>query len=394
MSCIDSDPRVGACFWSEKSADKTVMSEANKVESYVSGDWVGGSQLTPLYNPSSEEKIGEIAGGADAAKALAHAREVGGPALRALTFAARGKLLAAAAKVLHGARDELLDLALVSGGNTRGDAKFDIDGAIGTLSYYAALSERLGETQAIAEEVTPLARSPRWVGTHLWTPLWGAAIHVNAFNFPAWNFIEKATVAWLAGVPVISKPASATCLVAWRIARLLLDAKIFPVGAFQFIAGPTGPLLSLLDGQDTFAFTGSQETALKLRAQLIVGGARCNLEADSLNATVLAPGASDDTYENFLRDTTREMTQKSGQKCTATRRIFVPAAELDRVCRDLGERLAEIKVGNTAEDAVKMGPVASAEQLKSVREGVAALKSEADFAFGDGGRGNASGDRG
>lgn len=359
------------------------------VRSYIAGQWVSGTERLPLYNPSTGEKIGELHSGVDTAAALADARERGGQALREMSFRQRGAMLQEAARAIHGARDALLDLAMVSGGNTRGDAKFDIDGAMATLGYYAELGAKLGDATGLCEEILQLGRAPRWVGTHFWSPLRGVAVHINAFNFPAWNYLEKAAVAWLAGMPVLTKPATSTALVAARISEVFIEKNFLPAGALNFLAGTTGTLLEQLTGQDAVAFTGSHATSLKLRGPLGAAAVRFNVEADSLNAAVLGADVSDETYDSFLRDVVREMTQKSGQKCTAVRRIFVPESELDRVCADLREALVAIKVGDPREDGVKMGPLASAEQQRSVQEGVKALAQEAELVLGDGGRGGA-----
>ncbi len=364
------------------------------VQSFVGGRFVRGhGARTPLVNPANETVLGELeAGGVDFAAAVAHARGVGGPALRELTFAQRAELLAAMAKTLHAHRDELLDLSVASGGNTRGDAKFDVDGGIGTLSYYAGVGKALGDVRVLADGATEqLGRTPRFVGRHFKTPLTGVAVHINAFNFPAWGFAEKAAVALLAGVPVLTKPAASTSLLAFRVMALLVEARLLPDGALSFIAGGVGDLFDHLTGQDVLAFTGSSDTAARLRAHpnLIRRAVRINVEADSLNATVVGPDveASGDTFDTFMRDVVREITQKAGQKCTATRRIFVPSGVAARVGEALSEELKALKVGDPALKEVDIGPLATAEQRDSVRAGIERLKKAARSILGDGGRG-------
>lgn len=337
---------------------------------------------TPLLNPATEETVAETGtSGIDFGTALRFAREVGGPALRDLHFAARGQLLIDCSRALHGRRDELIGLAIRNGGNTRGDAKFDIDGAIGTLSAYGELGLRLGTTTTLRDgEGEQLTRSAKLWGEHLWVPRTGVAVHINAFNFPAWGLCEKAAVAWLAGLPVISKPATSTAVVAARIVEILVEAQLLPRGALTFLPGSVGDLLDRLQEQDVLAFTGSSETARMLRrhAAVVERGVRLNIEADSLNAAVLGPDAAPDSegseaYDLFLTDVVRDITQKTGQKCTAIRRIFVPAAQLDGVLADLADRLGGARVGNPQDEAVTMGPVATRAQLESVRAGIQAL---------------------
>lgn len=357
------------------------------LKSYLRGEWVEGrGDFATLYDPTTGEAIARAGtGGLDLWAALAFAREEGGPALRAMTFEERGAVLKAMSKAIHAAREELIEVSIRNGGTTRSDAKFDIDGASGTLAYYASLGKKLGAARVIREEPEQLTQSARFFGAHVWVPLRGVAVHINAFNFPAWGLAEKAAVALLAGVPVISKPATATALLAHRMMEKIVESGALPRGALQLIIGSTQDLLEHLGPQDVLAFTGSSDTGTKLRGlpNVLARSVRVNVEADSLNAAVLAPGADDETYAMFLRDVVKEMTQKTGQKCTATRRIFVPAAQIDRVQEDLVERLREVKVGNPANPEVTMGPLATAQQLRDFRAGVQKLEaSGARIVFG------------
>jgi len=352
-----------------------------RLQSYASGSWTEGSgPAQTLVDPATEEALAETStGGIDFGAALAFARKEGGAALRALTFEQRGELLRAMSKAIHGARDGLLDVGMKNGGNTRGDAKFDVDGAMGTLAYYAEIGKALGPARALVDgDGDKLGRTPRFVGEHVLLPRAGVAVHVNAFNFPAWGFGEKAACALLAGMPIVVKPATSTALLAHRIAKLL--EPLLPKGALTFVCGPPGDLLEHLGPSDCIAFTGSSDTGATIRRLEGVArrGARVNVEADSLNAAVLAPDAApgSETFNLFVRDVARDVTQKTGQKCTAIRRILVPAALLGDVRDALVGRLAEVVVGNTAEDRVTMGPVATAAQHHEVRAGLERLRAE------------------
>jgi len=360
-----------------------------RLKSHLEGRWVGGTgPAETLLNPATEEPLASVAaGGLDRASALAFARAKGGPALRAMTLAERGALVKAMADTLSAHRNELLDLAVTSGGNTRGDAKFDVDGAIFTLSAYADLGRSLGDTKVLLDgEGVQLGRTPRFHGQHVSVPRHGVAVHINAFNFPAWGLAEKAACALLAGMPVVSKPATSSALVAHRIMELLVDAKSLPEGALQLLVGGVGDLLDHLGPQDVVAFTGSSETGIKIRslAQVIRHSVRVNVEADSLNAALLGPDVNpgDETYELFVKDVVRDMTQKAGQKCTAIRRVLVPAAVADRLRDDLVDRLSDIVVGNPAHEGVRMGPVATAAQRDDVREGISALARDGRLVLG------------
>ena len=359
------------------------------LRSYVAGAWAEGTgTLQTLVNPATEEPIARAGtGGIDMGKALEHARSKGGPALRALTFAERGALLKAMSDVIQAHRDEILDLAVRNGGNTRGDAKFDVDGATFTLSSYAQIGQALGDARFVVDgEGIQLGRTPRFHGQHIAVPRRGVAVHINAFNFPAWGFAEKAAVAILAGVPVVSKPATSSAMVAHRITELLVEKGVLPEGALSLLVGSAGDVLEHLGPQDVVAFTGSGDTGVKIRsmANVIRHSVRINVEADSLNAAILGPDAApgSDTYDFFLKDVLRDMTQKAGQKCTAIRRVLVPMSTAAQVRDDLVERLRAITVGNPAQEGVRMGPVATADQLKDVREGIGQLAKDGRLAFG------------
>lgn len=363
-----------------------------RLQSYVSGAWqAGGGRAAALVNPANEEVIAEASSeGVDFAATLAYARRHGA-ALRGMSFGQRAAMIKAVAKLFHANREELLDLAQENGGNTRGDAKFDIDGAIGTLSAYAATGEaiaaRVGEaTHLLDGEMAPLTRSPRFVGQHVWMTRPGVAVHINAFNFPAWGTFEKAAVAWLAGVPIISKPATATALVTFRMTQLLAASGIVPEGAFQLICGSTGNLLSQLGPMDSLAFTGSNATGAMLRNTpgFAERGVRVNIEADSLNAAVIGEDVEmgGEVWNTALRHVVTDMTQKTGQKCTAIRRVLVPADRADEFEAAVIDALGQQTVGDPRSDGVTVGPVATASQLRDVVAGISALAASAEVRHG------------
>ena len=350
------------------------------LESYLCGAWhTADAGFAALVDPSTEVPLAQASSrGADFAAALDHARSVGGPALRAMTFGERGLLLKAMSKALRDHRDELLELSARNNGSTAGDGSFDIDGASGTLAYYAALSKGFADRRVLSEgDGIQLAKTEGFWAQHVLVPRHGVAVHINAFNFPAWGFAEKAAQALLAGMPVITKPATATALVTHRMVQILVAGDVLPAGALQLICGSTGDLLDRLGPQDVLAFTGSADTALKLRRNenVMAASTRFNVEADSLNAAVLGPDVAQggETFGLFLRDIRREMTQKAGQKCTAVRRVMVPAGQLDAVQEALTAQLAKVVTGNPLAEGVRMGPLATAAQLADAEAGVAEL---------------------
>lgn len=372
----------------------SATSFVSRLGSFVLDRWIPGTGgFVPLINPTTEDVVAETSTeGLDFRAVLHYARTVGGAGLRQLTFAERGRRLAVLAKAIHAERDALIELGILNGGNTRGDAKFDLDGATGTLQFYAQLGERLGDRKIVLDgELEALLRNPRFAGGHAWVPREGVAVHVNAFNFPAWGMMEKAAVALLAGMPVVTKPATSTALMAHRIVELAVQSGALPAGALQFICGGVGDLLEHLEGQDVLAFTGSSDTGAKLRGgrAAIAQSVRINVEADSLNSAILAPDVEpgEPTWELFLREVQTDVTQKAGQKCTAIRRVFVPEARLEAVIEDLRAMVSAVKVGNPALKEVRCGPLATASQLRDVRAGIERLRGCAEVLTGGGERG-------
>ncbi len=368
------------------------------LRSYVGGRWIAGTgEAQTLLNPATEEPLAQASSdGVDLEAALEHARTTGGPALRAMSFAERGAALKAIAETLQSEREALLDMAIANGGNTRSDAKFDVDGAIATLLAYSETGNALGAARLLTDgEGIQLGRSARFHGQHILVPRRGVAVHINAFNFPAWGLAEKAAVALLAGMPVLSKPATSSALVAHRIMELVAGNKLLPEGALSFLVGSARELVSHLGPQDVLAFTGSGETGAQIRSasNVIRKSVRVNVEADSLNAAVLGRDVEprSDMYELFLKDVVRDMTQKAGQKCTAIRRVLVPQEWSASVREDLVELLGPIRVGDPRNEDVRMGPLASGAQLADVQEGVERLAAEGRRIFGSGKR---FGDRG
>jgi len=360
-----------------------------RLQSYLSDRWQDGTgDGRLLVNPSTEAPVASTStAGLDLAEAAHYARTVGGPALRSLTFAERGQLLKAMARALHEHREELLDVSRNNNGTTRGDGKFDIDGATGTLAAYSRLGRDLGDRTFLLDgEAEKLGQGARYVGQHVRMPRPGVAVHINAFNFPAWGTFEKVAVAFLAGVPVITKPATATAHLTWRMVQILVEADILPKGSLSLLCGSAGDLLDHLGPQDGIAFTGSADTGAMLRghASVVERSTRINIEADSLNSAVLGPDVEvgSGLWHAAVRNIVKDITQKTGQKCTAVRRILVPESITDALQEALVEELSRVQVGFPLDRSVGMGPVATASQLRDVRAGIQALSEEADIVLG------------
>ncbi len=361
-----------------------------RLESYVGGKWQAGTgRATVLRDASTGEPVAEAdSGGIDFASVLAYARATGGPALRALTFHERASMLRALGKRLFDFKPEFYALSHATGA-TKGDSWIDIDGGIGTMLVFASKGAReLPNSRVYLDgALEPLSKGGSFVGQHVCVPLEGAAVHINAFNFPVWGMLEKLAPALLAGVPAIVKPATATSYLTELVVRRIIGTGILPEGAIQLVCGGVGDLFDHLDCQDVVSFTGSATTARKLRTHPAVVGhsVRFVAETDSLNSSVLGPDAGPGTpeFDLFVQEVAREMTVKAGQKCTAIRKAIVPKARLAGVVEALRERLAQTVVGDPRTPGVGMGPLASLSQRDEVLARVAELERDAERVAGD-----------
>src|SRR6516225_6382489 len=308
------------------------------LRSYVSGAWTEpADDGRPVLDAVSGEEVVRVSSaGIDAAAALDYGRTTGGPALRELTFHQRAALLKSVGLMLREHRPELYALSARTGA-TLGDARFDVDGGIGVLLSYASKAKRELPNDVILAEgaVEPLGKGGGFVGQPLLTPLRGVAVQINAFNFPVWGPLEKFAPAFIAGVPSLVKPATQTAYLTARLVELIVASGLLPDGAIQLVCGGIGGLFDHLGEQDLVSFTGSAATARQLRAHPAIVGRSIpfNAEADSLNCSVLGPDAQQSTpeFDLYVGQLVTEMTVKAGQKCTAIRRAFVPAALADQV---------------------------------------------------------------
>src|SRR5215472_13432669 len=365
-----------------------MSSAPENLESYLSGRWLRGEGIeTRLVDPVKGDELATVsAKGVDFKGALEFARKQGQGGLRSLSYAERGKLVGAVADVLTANRARYEEIAIANSGNTKTDAAIDIDGGIGTLKYYARLGAGLGEARMLLDEKpVRLAKAENYQAIHLMLPRRGVAVHINAYNFPSWGLWEKAAVSLIAGVPVLAKPASATALLAHAMVKDVIAAKVLPDGALSLLCGGVGELLAALTGDDV-VFTGSADTAARVRGHpnVVARSVPVNIEADSINAALLAPESSPGSaaFDAFLREVVREMTVKAGQKCTAIRRIFVPAGKADAVADALAEKLKGTKVGDPRQAETRMGPLVTRGQQAAAFDGIRRLASEAAIVCG------------
>ncbi|MDB5897891.1 MAG: Aldehyde Dehydrogenase [Ramlibacter sp.] len=353
---------------------------------HLSGRWTSGTGTgSVLRDPVLGTELVRVdATGLDLPAGFAFARTQGAAALRELTYRARGELLAAIAKVLQANRDAYYEIATANSGTVKGDSAVDIDGAIYTLGTYAKLASTLGDRKYLFDgDATSLAKDGTFQSRHFLVPTRGLALFINAFNFPSWGLWEKAAPALLSGVPVVVKPATSTAWLTQRMVKDVVDAGVLPAGALSVVCGSSAGLLDALEPFDVLSFTGSAETAATIRSHPAVAqrSVRTNIEADSLNSAILLPGedATSPAFDLFVKEVAREMTVKAGQKCTAIRRAFVPESLYDATAAALNARLGKTTVGNPRNETVRMGSLVSRAQLQSVRDGIAALRQEAQL---------------
>jgi 3,4-dehydroadipyl-CoA semialdehyde dehydrogenase len=356
---------------------------------FLCEDWVEGKgQSVNLYNPSNGDIISEVRSGElDIAKALAYARDIGVKNLQNMDYMGRSDLLAATSDLLKENREEYYRIALENSGNTKSDAAVDIEGGIGTLKYYAGLGKKLGNKKYFIDPgMERLARDENFQAVHVSLPVKGVAVHINAFNFPSWGLWEKVAVSILSGVPVFAKPATATAMLSYQMVNDVIAANILPAGALSLICSGGRELTELLQPGDCVAFTGSAQTALKLygHSNVISHNIRFNIEADSLNSTIMGPDLNMDSPEAsyFINEIVKEMTVKAGQKCTAIRRIFVPYNQYEGVISTLKDKLETVVVGDPSNQDVQMGPLVSQQQLDSAWQGIDTLAKEARIVTG------------
>lgn len=359
------------------------------LQSYIGGRWVGREPAQELRSAITGRVVARTHAEAnDFGEAVAHARSKGLPALLALDFQQRAERLKALAKYLLEHKEALYAVSAHTGA-TRADSWIDIEGGAGTLAAYAGMgSNELPSGNLVHEgPAMPLGKKGGFAGTHILVPRQGLAVHINAFNFPVWGLLEKFAPSFLAGMPCIGKPATATSYLTEALVRLVNDSGLLPEGSLQLVIGGTGDLLDRLDGRDVVTFTGSADTAAKLRVHpnVVRQSIAFNAEADSLNCAILAPDVTpdDEEFELFVKEVAREMTVKAGQKCTAIRRAIVPRQHLDAVAERLRARLSKTVVGDPAREGVRMGALASHAQREDVAARVAELLRGAELVFGE-----------
>ncbi len=360
-----------------------------KIQNYVTGSWVSGDGEELLAeNAITGEAFASLSSaGLDYESILNYGRNIGGAALRKMTFQERGRMLKALALHLMERKEKFYVLSAATGA-TRVDSWIDIEGGIGNLFAYASLRKQFPDLPyAFEGETVPLSKGGTFIGHHILVPKRGVAVHINAFNFPIWGMLEKIAVNLLAGVPAVVKPSEFTSYLTELMVKEIIDSKILPEGSLQLVSGLGRGIIDYVTNQDVVTFTGSAATGMKLKSlpHIVENSVPFNLEADSLNASMLGEDAAPGTpeFDLFIKATRAEITVKAGQKCTAIRRIIVPEKYMEDVQIALGNQLAKTTIGDPSVEGVRMGSLASKIQVDRVRHNVELLMKEQDIVYGD-----------
>ncbi len=358
------------------------------LNNYLGGQWQPAARAVhSLTDPVTGAALAATGGAADGlAEGFAFARSEGAKALQALSYGQRAAMLSDALKLMQSKRDDYYAISLANSGTTKADSGIDIDGGLFTLGFYAKLGAALGDATSLTDGAAAImSKDQLFQSQHLMVPIRGIALFINAFNFPSWGLWEKAAPALLSGVPVVVKPATVTAWLTHQMVKDVVDAGILPPGALSIVCGSSAGLLDALTPFDVLSFTGSADTAATIRGHRAVAhdSVRVNIEADSLNVAILGEDAAPGTpaFDLYVENLARDITIKSGQRCTAPRRALVPKGYMHAVGEAVAGKLAAVRVGNPRNPDTAMGSLVSRAQYDSVQEGLALMKSEASVLF-------------
>ena len=361
----------------------------HQFQNYILGNWENGTGVeTTIYHAITGKTLGSVSSdGIDFSEVLNYGRNVGGPILRKMTFQERGRMLKALALFLMERKERYYEVSAWTGA-TKIDSWIDIEGGIGNLFANASLRKQFPDLPFYVDgAAAPLSKNGSFIGHHIMVPKEGVAIHINAFNFPVWGMLEKIATNLMAGVPAVVKPSEYTSFLTEAVVRDIISSRILPEGALQLLVGLGRGLINHAESCDVVTFTGSAETGRLLKAHetIISKSIPFNLEADSLNATVLGKYASPGTkeFDLFIKETVKEITIKAGQKCTAVRRIIVPEDFIEAVQKGISERLSSTIIGDPSAEGVRMGALATKIQVARVRASVEKLMASQEIVYGD-----------
>ena len=358
------------------------------LNNYLGGQWQPAARAVhTLTDPVTGAELAATGGAAEGLQeGFTFARNEGAKALQAMSYGQRAAMLSDAVKLMQSKRDDYYAISLANSGTTKSDSGIDVDGGLFTLGFYAKLGAALGDAKSLTDGAAAvMSKDQLFQSQHLMVPIRGLALFINAFNFPSWGLWEKAGPALLSGVPVVVKPATTTAWLTHQMVKDVVEAGILPPGALSIVCGSSAGLLDALTPFDVLSFTGSADTAAAIRAHRAIArdSVRVNIEADSLNVAILGEDAMPGTaaFDLYVDNLARDITIKSGQRCTAPRRALVPKGYMHAVGEAVAGKLAAIRVGNPRNPETAMGSLVSRAQYDSVQEGLALLKTEASVLF-------------
>ena len=304
-----------------------------------------------------------------------------------MTFQQRGEMLKSLALYLNKRKEIFYTLSKATGA-TRIDSWIDIDGGIGNLFANASLRKQFPDLPYHVDgQMANLSKNGTFIGHHIMVPKKGVAVHINAFNFPIWGMLEKIAVNLMAGVAAVVKPSEHTSYLTALMVKEIINSKILPEGSLQLVPGTGIGILDYVSHNDVVSFTGSASTGklLKSHPNILEHSVPFNMEADSLNACVLGTDVNKDSeeFEIFIKEVYREITVKTGQKCTAVRRILVPEKMIEDVQKSLIKKLEKTIIGDPENKSVRMGALASKIQVERVKENVKLLMNSQEKVYGD-----------
>lgn len=359
-----------------------------KLKNYIAGQWIEGTgNGISLHNAVNGELVAiSDTQGINFEEALQYGRTVGYKNLSSMTFYDRGEMLKKVALYLLERKKKYYELSYKTGA-THADSWVDIEGGFGTFFTYSGLAKRMlpntpfwvdGDTQKISANGT-------FLGTHILTPSEGVSVQINAYNFPVWGMMEKLSTSLLAGVPSIVKPATPGSYLTNAVFQDMIESGILPEGAIQLVCGEPGNILDYVQDGDSVLFTGSASTGKKLKSlpSISSNAVRFNMEADSLNCSILGLDAKPGTpeFDLFIKEVRNEMTTKAGQKCTAIRRIIVPENLVGDVKNALGKALDQTKIGNPLNRETRMGSIVGKKELEVLESKIQLLKAETELIY-------------
>jgi aldehyde dehydrogenase (NAD+) len=350
----------------------------------IGGEWVppvAGATL-PSINPSTGQVIAQIAAGdaTDANTAVAAARQAfdAGP-WRSMTAGDRQHVILRLADAVEACYQELhlleaVDMGMPAGPEPGAGARAAAD----VLRYFAGWVTKFGGG-------TLPNSQPREVLTYTLKEPAGVVASIIPWNSPVSNVLWKLAPVLASGCTMVLKPAEEASLVALRIGELLAPAGI-PDGVVNIVTGPgetVGAALASHQDVDKVAFTGSTATG-----QAIARAAAGNLKAVTLELGGKSPDIvfADANLRRAVPGAAMGVFGNSGQACCGGTRIFVQRPVFEQFAAELAQFARSLKVGNSLEPATRIGPLASAAQLRRVTGYLRAGRDEGARALAGGQR--------